>query len=125
MRKQTAGERWLAKRMKDPVFAAELEKAREEIDVVDGFIRTLDARRTELGMSKEALAQRVGQNPSALRRLLTSGGNPSLKTMVEIAGAVGLVLKLEAAPETKKAPSKVSRASRRRTKPERKLGATA
>lgn len=78
MRTQTAGERWLAKKMKDPIFAAEFKKARDEVDVVDGFIRTLDARRTEIGMSKEELARRVSQNSSALRRLLTSGGNPSL-----------------------------------------------
>lgn len=119
MKKQTAGQRWLAKRMKSPTFAAEFNKAREEVDVVDGFIRTLDERRTELGMSKEELARRVSQNPSALRRLLTSGGNPSLKTVMELADAVGMVLKLE----LPKKPASTS--TTRRTKPTRKLAASA
>lgn len=117
MKKQTARQRWLAKRVKSPTFAAEFQKAREEIDVVDGFIRTLDERRAELGMSKEELARRVSQNPSALRRLLTSGGNPSLKTVVELADAVGLVLRLEL-PTTATTTTK-------RTKPTRKVAASA
>ncbi|MDP2345521.1 MAG: helix-turn-helix domain-containing protein [Deltaproteobacteria bacterium] len=107
-KKKTAGQRWLAKRMENPTFAADFKEARAEIDAVDGFIRMLDERRTAIGLSKGELARRVSQNPSALRRLLTSGGNPSMKTMVEIAAAVGMVLKFEveepAAKATPKAP---------------------
>jgi ribosome-binding protein aMBF1 (putative translation factor) len=114
MKKQTAGQRWLAKRMENPEFAAEFKKSRAEIDIVDGFIRALDERRTELGMSKGELALRVSQNPSALRRLLTSGGNPSLKTALELADAVGLVVRLEPVKATLTSPKPRTPKSARR-----------
>ena len=110
MKKQTAGQRWLAKRMESPTLAAELKKARAEVDAVDALIRALDERRTELGMSKEDLARRVSQNPSSLRRLLTSGGNPSLMTVMEIAEAIGMVVRLEERP-TPPAKSRRSKAT--------------
>ena len=108
MSKQTAGQRWLAKKMESPSFAGDFKAARAEVDAVDQFIRAIDAQREELGFSKEELAQKVSQNPSSLRRLLSSGGNPTLKNVIELAEAVGLVVKIEPKKSPRRASSTVS-----------------
>jgi DNA-binding phage protein len=93
-KKKNATARWLAKKMESNTFRAAYEKAGKEIDAIDTFMRLVDERRLALGVTKADLARKIGQNETSLRRLLTSGGNPTLKTMLELAGELGLTLTL-------------------------------
>lgn len=104
-KKQNASARWLAKKMESDTFRAAYEQAGKEIDAIDTFMRLVDERRLELGVTKAALARRIGQNETSLRRLLTSGGNPTLKTMLELASELGLTLTLAPREDTPAPPS--------------------
>jgi DNA-binding XRE family transcriptional regulator len=78
-------ERMLTERMQDPEFRAAYERARREIDLVDTVMRKLDELRETAGMSKTELARRIDRSPSSIRRLFTSGGNPTLTLLASIA----------------------------------------
>lgn len=65
---------------------------------MDAFIRALDDARVDAEVSKAELARRVSSKPEAVRRLLTaSSANPTLRTVVSLAAALGL--RLELVPE--------------------------
>ena len=73
-----------------------LNSARREIDSVDAFVRALDARREQAGITKADLAKRVGMSPEVVRRLITaSDPNPTLDTVVRLAVALDCNLGLE------------------------------
>jgi ribosome-binding protein aMBF1 (putative translation factor) len=82
-------EREFARKMRDPVFRAEFEKASREMAQVDAIVRALDERRQELGCSKAELARKIGKNPAAVRRFFTTQGNPELRTVAALAAALG------------------------------------
>lgn len=54
------------------------------------LIRDIESERRRLGMSKAALARKIGKQPAAVRRLLTTECNPELYTLIELADALGL-----------------------------------
>lgn len=94
-RSPTGFDRYFAQRMQDPAFAAEYEVARRDIDTVDEFVRTLDAAREQAGLTKTALAKLAKMKPEVVRRLFTAEGpNPTLDTVVKLAGALDLTLGL-------------------------------
>ncbi|MGH3281125.1 MAG: hypothetical protein ACRDNW_18590, partial [Trebonia sp.] len=66
-------QRLRARDMEDPGYRAAYERARREIAQTDAVIRSLDALRIDLGMSKAELARLVGRNASSVRRLFTAG----------------------------------------------------
>lgn len=78
-------ERRKTKRMRDPEFRAEYERARGEIEQIDAVVRSLDRLRESSGTSKTDLARRIGRNPSSIRRLFTAASNPELRLVVQIA----------------------------------------
>lgn len=91
---QTGAERYLARRLQDPEYRQGYEEARERIDQIDSMIRALDARREELRLTKAELARRAGVRPEAIRRLLSSEKpNPTLTTLVALAGALDLEIR--------------------------------
>jgi len=95
-RPKTSFDKYFATQMKDAEFKREYESARREIDSVDAFVRALDARREEAGVTKAALAKRVGMSPEVVRRLFTaSDPNPTLDTVVRLAVALDCNLGLE------------------------------
>lgn len=95
-RPKTAFDRYFAEQMTDAEFKREYESTRREIDSVDAFVRALDARREEAGITKAALAKRVGMSPEVVRRLFTaSDPNPTLDTVVRLAVALDCCLGLE------------------------------
>lgn len=95
-RPKTGFDKYFAAQMKDAEFKREYESARREIDSVDAFVRALDARREEAGITKAALAKRVGMSPEVVRRLFTaSDPNPTLDTVVRLAVALDCNLGLE------------------------------
>ena len=113
---QTGAERYLARRLEDPAYRRAFEEARERVDQIDAVIRAFDARREELHLTKAELARRAGVKPEAVRRLLSAARpNPTLATLVALAGALDLQIvptPRRGAPATP-APSAASGTQRR------------
>jgi DNA-binding phage protein len=94
--RRTGAERYLARRLTDPGYREAYEDAKERIEQIDSVIRALDDRRAELRLSKAELARRAGVKPEAIRRLFSAERpNPTLATLVALAGALGLELRPE------------------------------
>jgi len=94
-RSKTAFDRYVQKRRTDAEFEAEYQRARDEIGVVDELIRALEEARIEADVTKAELARRIGSKPEVVRRLLTAKqANPTLRTVVGLASALGLRLEL-------------------------------
>lgn len=83
-----------AERMQDPEYRREYERARNEIEQIDGVIRQLDELREQVGLSKAELARLVGKNPSALRRLFSAKSNPELRTVAALASVLDAEVKI-------------------------------
>ena len=63
--------------------------------MIDGLVRALDEARQEQGLTKAELARRIGAEPAAVRRLLTTPEpNPTMATFVSAAQALGLQIKV-------------------------------
>ncbi len=93
--RKTAFDRYFEARMKDPSFADEYRRERREIDAIDTVIRALDAARVRVGFSKADLARRIGARPEFVRRIFTSSArNPTLKSVVKMADALGMHVQL-------------------------------
>jgi len=83
-------------RLADPAVRAEYEAERARIDFIDSFMRSIEDRRAELGLTKADLARRCGLNPASVRKLLTtSGQNPTLGTLFALGQAMGVRVKIE------------------------------
>ncbi|MGB0872695.1 MAG: helix-turn-helix domain-containing protein [Solirubrobacterales bacterium] len=54
------------------------------------LIREIESERRRRGVSKADLARKIGKQPAAVRRLLTTECNPELYTLIELADALGL-----------------------------------
>lgn len=88
---RTGAERYLAQRLDDPEYRQAYAEASERIHQIDSVIRTFDTRRKELHLTKAELARRAGVKPEAIRRLLSAERpNPTLMTLVALAGALDL-----------------------------------
>lgn len=81
-------DRRLARRLEDPEFRAEFEKASREIKAIDAIVTELDGLREAHGLTKAELAREIGKNPASIRRLLTAPANPELRTVVAMADAL-------------------------------------
>ena len=100
----TAFDRDFARDMKDPKFRAAYEAARARIDAIDTIINELDDARERQGLSKAELARRAGTNDAVIRRLFSAGErNPTMRTVVEIAEALGLELQVTRPPRSRRA----------------------
>ena len=85
-----------ARRMQSPEFRDRYARTRRSIDTMQEVIRLIDEQRQQAGLSKAELARRVGANPAAMRRLLTSGsGNPTLKTLLDVLDVLGIELRFQ------------------------------
>ena len=92
----TEAERYLKNRREDPDYDRAYIAARHRIDQIDDLIRALDERRCELNLSKAELARRADLRPEVIRRLFTAESpNPTLSTVVALAGALELELTTE------------------------------
>lgn len=103
-RRQTPFERRLTASRKNARYDHSYQKARSEIEAVDGAVRTLlrevDAAREKAHLSKAALAKRVSLPPETIRRLFTAEGqNPTATTLVKLARALGLRVALVRPPK--------------------------
>jgi DNA-binding phage protein len=106
-------DRRLARRLReDAEFRAEYERHRREVAQIDAVVRQLDQLRELAGMSKAALARKIGKDPASIRRLFTAEVNPELKTVAAVANALGAEVKAVSRrrPHGRRGPSR-----RRRT----------
>ena len=88
-------DRRLARRLEeDAEFRAEYERASHEVRAIDTIVHMLDDLREAHGLSKADLARAIDKNPASVRRLLTSRGNPELRTIVAIAEALDAEVKV-------------------------------
>lgn len=111
---RTGAERYLTRRLEDAEYRTVYEKAKERIDQIDGVIRALDERRTELNLTKADLARRAGVKPEAIRRLFSAEKpNPTLSTLIALASALDLELRPEPRTSTTRARSAASGIRRR------------
>lgn len=95
MAKKTGFDRYFEEQMRDPEAHRAYEVSRARIDMVDGLVRGLDDAREAQGLTKSELARRLGAEPAAVRRLLTSPQpNPTMTTFVAAADALGLEVRL-------------------------------
>jgi DNA-binding phage protein len=105
---KTGFDRYFSAKMKDRKLASAYQEARQGIDSVDAFMRSLDEARTTSGVSKAKLAQLTGTQPAAMRRLLTTDApNPTLATVMSILKSLGYGLAL--VPKRPKAKAKHAR----------------
>ena len=94
-RPKTGFDRYFDAQMNNREFADAYVAARREIDTVDGIVRALDEAREQEGLTKAALAKRVGMNAEVVRRLFTTDApNPTLDTVVKLAAALNCSLDL-------------------------------
>ena len=92
----TGAERYLKNRRGDSDYDRAYISARHRIDQIDAIIRALDERRCNLKLSKAELARRADLRPEVIRRLFTAASpNPTLSTVVALAGALELELTAE------------------------------
>ena len=93
--RKTGFDRYVDEQMRDPEMRRAYEVARARIYMVDGLVRALDDARESLGITKAELARRLGAEPAAVRRLLTSPQpNPTMTTFVAAADALGLEVRV-------------------------------
>jgi DNA-binding phage protein len=96
---RTGAERYLSSRLNSPEYRAEYQTARDRIARIDTVVRSLDGRREEMGLAKAELARRAGMKPEAIRRLFSvERPNPTLSTLVALAGALDLEIRPEPLP---------------------------
>lgn len=107
-------ERRLARQMNNHEFRAAYERTAREITQTDEVIRTLDALRMDLGVSKAELARRVNRNASSIRRLFTAERpRPEFPLIVALADALGAELRvMPRSPGTQPTVQDNSRAQR-------------
>lgn len=102
MASQSFHDRFRAEQMEDEEFRAEFERRQREIALIDNIVRKLEHRREELGWSKAELARAIGKNPASVRRVLTKPVNPELRTVVAMADALDVEVKLVSRPRRRK-----------------------
>jgi len=114
MAARTGAERYFEKQRTDPEYERFYQDAAASVRAIDGLVRSIDAQREALGLSKAELARRAGLPPEAVRRLLTTRSpNPTATTLVALARA--LKLDLVAEPRTKPAWHARKVAAKKRT----------
>src|SRR6266446_2549201 len=96
MARPTGAERYFETRAaSSPEYPEALDAARSRIAAVDGMVRALDERRKVLGLSKAELARQAGMRPEVVRRLLGAGrANPTLATVISLASAMSLDVRI-------------------------------
>lgn len=93
MRPRTAAEEHLDRQLSDPSYAAAYQRAARRIAMFDDVVRSLEARRQELGMTKAELARRADMPPAVIRRLFSQQHkNPTLTSLAAIADALELTI---------------------------------
>jgi ribosome-binding protein aMBF1 (putative translation factor) len=85
-----------AKMLSDPVARERYERKVRSIVAIRRMLQMIDAERERAGLSKSALARKIGATPATVRRLFTSPtSNPTLKTVVDLFTALDLEIEIK------------------------------
>lgn len=84
----------LARRTKDPQFAAEYEALEPEFAIIQAMI---DARKYA-GITQKQLSERTGIDQADISKLENGSANPSIKTLQRLAAGMDMKLKVEFVP---------------------------
>ena len=80
----------------DPEYARAFAAESIRVATIDAIMNTIADQVEASGLSKAALARAIGANSAAVRRLLSANAvNPTLGTLAELAGALGMKVTLE------------------------------
>ena len=105
-----------AKTLSDPVARERYERKVKSIVAVRRLLQLIDAERERIGLTKSALARKIGVSPATVRRLFTSPtSNPTLKTIVDL--FIALDLEFEVRPGDSTSTNGDSRAVGRLNEP--------
>jgi ribosome-binding protein aMBF1 (putative translation factor) len=95
MKPRTAAEEYLARRRFEPEYRSAYEATARRLAMFDDVVRSLEARREELGLTKAELARRADMTPAVVRRLFSQQHkNPTLTSLAALADALDLSLSL-------------------------------
>jgi ribosome-binding protein aMBF1 (putative translation factor) len=90
---RTGAERYFEEQRKAPGYERAYQDAAATVRAIDDLVRSIDARRGALGLSKAELARRASLPPEAVRRLFTMRSpNPTATTLVALTRALELDL---------------------------------
>jgi len=93
----------LARDLQDPEFLRDYVVESLRIATVDRIVNALDEAREAAGLSKAELARAIGSQPQVIRRLFTShAASPTLGTLAEVAGALGMRVPLTPMDESER-----------------------
>ena len=91
------------RRLAEPGMQERYERARRSALLTHQLLQLIDAEREKAGLTKAELASRIGTNPSAVRRLLTSGtSNPTLRSTLSLLDVLGLELSVKPKQRTRR-----------------------
>jgi len=103
-------------KLANPASRARYEQKRDALIAVRRVLVAMDEERERRHLSKTELASIAGLQPAAVRRLLTAEGtNPTLRTVVGVATALGFELGLRRKSGTRNG-ARSGRQSGRRTR---------
>lgn len=95
----TANSRWAEireQRLQSPEARERYERTRRVLGTIESLVDVVESERQRAGLSRAALARRIGARPTAVQRLLRSGPSESgLKLLLEMLDALGVQLRLE------------------------------
>lgn len=86
--------------LQDPEVKAEYDALEPEFDI----IRTMIKARKEQNITQKELSERTGITQADISRIENGSRNPSLDMLKRLAKGLGMRLKLEFVPESKKRP---------------------
>lgn len=99
--KKTSFDDQLRLELQDQEFGAQFESELRLIREIDRLVAELDASRELNSMSKRELADQIGVSDSQVRRLFSSPDkNPTLKSFLSLASALGLEVQLVSSSES-------------------------
>ena len=93
--KSESFDEYLETQLASPEFEDQYLTELRLIQEIDRLVNELDRAREANQLSKEALAEKLGVNGSQIRRLFSSSEiNPTMKSFLAIANALGLEIQL-------------------------------
>lgn len=89
---------YLNEQLKNPEFREEYDALEPEFSIIQSMI---DARR-ETGITQKQLSERTGISQSDISKFERGGGNPSIRTLRRLAVGLGMRVKIEFQPLTRR-----------------------
>ena len=124
---ETTTGRWAEMReriVKTPELREQYERTKRTIVSTRQVLMEIDDERQRAGLSKAELARRIGMTPSVVRRLFSSkSSNPTLGTVINMAGALGIEIELKPAKQNWGYAVSYAQAAQSVAQPEGHLGA--